>query len=40
MITLEKKDVLIEETLVSAINGILAPMEKKNIELTVDCPEG
>ena len=40
VITLEKKDVLIEETLVSAINGILAPMEKKNIELTVDCPEG
>ena len=31
VITLEKKDVLIEETLVSAINGILAPMEKKNI---------
>ena len=40
VITLEKKDVLIEETLVNAINGILAPMEKKNIELTVDCPEG
>ena len=40
VITLEKKDALIEETLVNAINGILAPMEKKNIELTVDCPEG
>ena len=40
VITLEKKDALIEETLVYAINGILAPMEKKGIELTVDCPEG
>lgn len=39
MITLEKKDSPIAETLVNAINGILAPMEKKNIELTVDCPE-
>ena len=39
VITLEKKDALIEETLVNAINGILAPMEKKDIELTVDCPE-
>ena len=40
VITLEKKDTSIEETLVNAINGILAPMEKKGIELTVDCPEG
>ena len=40
VIILEKKDVLVEETLVKAINGILAPMEKKNIELTVNCPEG
>ena len=40
VITLEKKDALIGETLVNAINGILAPMEKKGIELTVDCPEG
>ena len=24
----------------NAINGILAPMEKKGIELTVNCPEG
>lgn len=40
VITLEKKDALIEETLVKAINGILAPMEKKNIELIVNCPEG
>ncbi len=39
VITLEKKNAPIEETLVSAINGILAPMEKKKIELTVDCPE-
>ena len=40
VITPEKKDAPIEETLVNAINGILAPMEKKGIELTVDCPEG
>ena len=40
VITLEKKDTPIEETLVNAINWILAPMEKKGIELTVDCPEG
>ena len=40
VITLEKKDALIEETLINAINGLLAPMEKKGIELTVDCPEG
>ena len=39
MITLEKKDAPIEETLVIAINGVLAPIEKKGIELTVDCPE-
>lgn len=40
MITLEKKNTLVEETLVKAINGILAPMEKKNIELTVNCRSG
>lgn len=40
VITLEKKDAPIEETLVNAINGILAPMEKKGIELTVDCRSG
>ncbi len=40
MITLEKKDTLVEETLVKGINGILALMEKRNLELTVDCPEG
>ena len=40
MIALEKKDTPIEETLVKAINGILALMEKRNLELTVDCPEG
>lgn len=40
VITLEKKEASLEETLVNAINGIVAPMEKKGIELTVDCPEG
>ena len=40
MIALEKKDTPIEETLVKGINGILALMEKRNLELTVDCPEG
>ena len=33
-------DTPIEETLVKGINGILALMEKRNLELTVDCPEG
>ena len=45
---LDKLDFLIQamvktsrlEAGVNAINGILAPMEKKGIELTVDCPEG
>lgn len=39
VITLEKKEALISETLVTAINGILASMEKKQISLSVDCPE-
>lgn len=39
VIALHKKDTLIEETLVKAINGILVPMEKKKIELAVYCPE-
>ena len=39
VIVLEKKDAAIEDTLAAAINGILAPMEKKNLSLSVDCPE-
>ena len=39
VITLDKKDTSIEETLVTAINGILPSMEKKNIKLTVKCPK-
>lgn len=39
VIKLEKKDTPIDETLVTALNGVLVPLEKKNIELTVDCPE-
>lgn len=39
VIRLEKKDTPIDETLVTALNGVLVPLEKKNIELTVDCPE-
>lgn len=39
VIKLEKKDTPIDETLLTALNGVLVPLEKKNIELTVDCPE-
>lgn len=38
VITLEKQDAVIGDTLVSAINGVLAPMEQKEIILSVDCP--
>lgn len=38
VITLEKQDAVIGDTLVSAINGVLAPMEQKEISLLVDCP--
>ena len=38
VITLEKQDAVIGDTLVSAINGVLAPMEQKEISLPVDCP--
>lgn len=39
VIVLEKKDAAIADTLAAAVNGILAPMEKKQITLSVDCPE-
>lgn len=39
MIILEKKTTAISDTLAAALNGILAPMEKKQITLTVSCPE-
>lgn len=39
VIVLEKKDAAIADTLAAAINGVLAPMEKKQITLSVDCPE-
>lgn len=39
VIKLEKKNTPIDETLVTALNGVLVPLEKKNIELTVDCPK-
>lgn len=38
VITLEKQDALIGDTLVSAINGVLALLEQKEISLSVDCP--
>ena len=37
VITLEKQDAVIGDTLVSAINGVLAPMDHKEISLSVDC---
>ena len=39
VITLEKKQARFTETLTAALNGILAPMEKKQISLSVDCPD-
>lgn len=38
VIALEKKQAQFTETLTAALNGILAPMEKKQIALSVDCP--
>ena len=40
VIRLKKTDDSIEETLVTALNGVLVLLGKKNIELTVNCPEG
>ena len=40
VIALEKKMAPLTETFGAALNGILAPMEKKQITLTVDCPDG
>ena len=39
VITLEKKDAPIADTLAAALNGVLAPMEQKQITLSVNCPE-
>ncbi len=39
LIILEKKRAPIYETLVAAINGVLAVLEKKNLHFTMDCPE-
>lgn len=39
VITLEKKRTPILETLSAALNGVLVPLEKKGISLSVDCPE-
>lgn len=39
VITLEKKETAIADTLVDAINGVLAPMERKHLHLSVNCPE-
>lgn len=38
VITLEKQAAPIEDTLVNAINGVLAVMEQKEISFSVDCP--
>jgi signal transduction histidine kinase len=39
LIVLEKKLAPVYETIVSALNGVLAPLEKKELSLTVSCPE-
>lgn len=38
VITLTKQEAPIEDTLVSAINGVLAAIEQKKISFSVDCP--
>ena len=40
VITLEKKQGLVADTLTTALNSILVLLEKKRIELSIDCPEG
>lgn len=39
VIALEKKQARFTETLTAALNGILVPMEEKQIALSVDCPD-
>lgn len=39
VITLEKKELPIIETLTAAINGVLALLEKKGLSFSVECPE-
>ncbi len=39
VIALEREEAPISDTLAAALSGILAPMEKKQITLLVDCPE-
>lgn len=39
VITLEKKQTLVMDTLTAAINGILVSMERKQITLLVECPD-
>lgn len=39
LIVLEKKTVPIYETIVSALNGVLAALEKRHLNLSVSCPE-
>ena len=39
VIALEKKQARFTETLTAALNGILAPIERKRIALSVDCPD-
>lgn len=40
VIALEKRQVFVADTLTTAINGILVPLEQKHLELSVVCPEG
>ncbi len=40
LITLEKRDRPVADTLAAALNTVLAPLEAKGLHLTVDCPEG
>lgn len=39
VITLEKKELPVIETLTAAVNGVLALLEKKQLSFSVECPE-
>lgn len=39
VVKLEKKETPVSETLTAAVNGVLAVLEQRQLNLTIDCPE-
>ena len=39
MIVLKKRDAPVLDTVVQSVNGVLAAVERKNLHLSIDCPE-